>query len=123
MIFVWSWWGVTGDTVLNVMRGIRDSQDKNAESTERKNAVSAATKAADISEQMTLGKATVEKLEAIEDNGERVEAVGNINKPRTTATLVMNVNNVRVHAAKNNLRLYCIVALNASGVLNNGVMV
>ena len=81
VIFVWSWWGVTGDTVLNVMRGIRDSQDKNAESTEMKNAVSAAMKAADISEHMKLGKATVEKLEAIEYNCERVEAVGNITKP------------------------------------------
>ena len=65
----------------------------------------------------------MEKLEDIEDNGERVEAVGNINKPRTTATLVMNVNNVRVHAAKNNLRLYCIVALNASGVYSRTVAV
>ena len=122
MIFVWSWWGVTGDTVLNVMRGIRDSQDKNAESTERKNAVSAATKAADISEQMKLGKYTVEKLEAIEYNGERVEAVGNITKPRFVEMLVMHRRNVRVQTVKYIFRLDCIVMLDVSGVLNNGAV-
>ena len=36
------------------------------------------TEAAEISEQRTLGKGTVEKLEAIEDYGNRVEAVVNI---------------------------------------------
>ena len=50
------------------------------ESTEKNSAARAATKAAEISEEMMLGKATIEKLEAIEDNDKRVEAVTNIGR-------------------------------------------
>ena len=59
---------VTGDTVLNVMPGIRYAKDKMAESKENNRAKIEATKEADISKQMTLWEATVEKIEAIQDN-------------------------------------------------------
>ena len=83
----------------------------------------AVTKAADIAEQMTLRKDTVQKIDSIEDNGERVEAVEKLVKPRISAMLVMYVKTVRVQTAKENLRLDCTVALNASGFLKNGVVV
>ena len=58
--------GFTGETLLNVMRGIRDTKYKKEENIENDCATRAATKAADIAKQMTSGKATAEKLEAIE---------------------------------------------------------
>ena len=87
------------------------------ESTEKNSAARAATKAAEIAEEMMLGKATIEKLEAIEDNDKRVEAVGNITKPRMAAMLV------RVQTDKDTFRLDFIVALNSLGVLKNGAVV
>ena len=45
---------------------------------------------------MALGKATVEKIEAIEDDDVRVEAVGNLTKIRMSAMLVICRNTVRV---------------------------
>ena len=90
VIYVWyRGRGVTGDTVLNVMHGIIDAKDKKAESIEKKCKSIAATKVAEIANQITLGRATVEKLEAIENNDNRVEAVGNITKPIIDAMLVM----------------------------------
>ena len=83
----------------------------------------AATKAADISNQVTLGEATVKKFEANEDNNKRVEAVGKLTNPRMAEILVMYQNPVRVYTPKEILRLDCIVALNASGVLNNNTVV
>ena len=65
----------------------------------------------------------MKKLKDIEDNNKRVDAVGNITKPRMAAILVMYRNNVRVQTPKDILRLDCIVALNASGVLKNGTVV
>ena len=53
-----------------------------AESVENNCATREEKKAADIAKQTTLGKDTVEKLEAIEDNNKIVEAVGNLTKPR-----------------------------------------
>ena len=54
--------GVTEDTVMNVMHDIRDAKvQKRAEIIEKKQAGRSATKAADISENMKLGKSTVEK--------------------------------------------------------------
>ena len=64
---------------------------------------------------MTLEKATVEKLEAIEDNNKRVEAVENLAKPSMAEILVMCGNTFRVQTAKETLWLSCTVALNASG--------
>ena len=72
---------------------------------------------------MMLGKATVEKIEAIEDDDVRVEAVGNFTKLRMAAMLAMCRNTVRVQTDNKSLRLYCIVELNALGFLKNGVVV
>ena len=58
------------------------------------------TKSAYIANHMTLGKATVEKLEAIEDNGKRVEAVGNTTKLRMVGILVMFVKNLIMYTYK-----------------------
>ena len=52
---------------------------------------------------MTLGKATGEKLEAIEDNSKRVEAVVNITNPRMEDILVVYVNTGIVQTAKETL--------------------
>ena len=114
--------GVTGYTVMNVMHGIRNEKDKKEESTEKNRAARAVTKAAEIAEQMPLGKATVDKLEAIEDN-KKLEAVGNLTNPRMVEMLAMYRNTVKVQTAKEILQLDCIAALNASGVLKNGVVV
>ena len=78
------------------MSGIRYAKDKNAETTEKKRATRAATNPEEISKQMALGKATVEKIEAIEDDDVRVEAVGNLTKIRMSAMLVICRNTVRV---------------------------
>ena len=72
---------------------------------------------------MTLGKATVEKLKATKDNNKRVGDVGNITKPRMSEILVIYGKTFRVQTSKETLRLDCIVALNASGVLKNGAVV
>ena len=64
---------------------------------------------------MTLGKATVEKLEAIEDKEKNVEHVGNLTKPSMAKHLVMHGKPVRVQAPKDILRL----DWNASGVQTN----
>ena len=71
---------------------------------------------------MTLGRDTVEKIEAIEDD-EQVRDVGNLTKTRMAAMLDMYGKTVRVQTAKETLLLDCIVALNASGVLKNGAVV
>ena len=115
--------GFTGDTVLNMRRGIRDAKDKNTESTDNNGVTRALKKAADISKQMTLGKGTVDKLEAIKGNNKTLEDVGKLNKPRMEEILVVYGKTVRVHTAKDTLRLDCIVALNASGVIMNGAVV
>ena len=115
--------GVTGDTVLNVMRGIRDAKDKKAEITERNRVARSSTKAVDISKQMMLGKATVDKIEAIEDHNKIVEAVGKRTKPSMAEMLVMYGNNTRAQTAKETFQLDCIVAFNASGVPNNSAVV
>ena len=73
---------MTGYTVLNVMRGIRDSKYKELESIDNNCAERAATKAADIYMNTALGKYNLEKLEAIGDNNKRVEAVGKLTKPK-----------------------------------------
>ena len=73
---------MTGYTVLNVMRGIRDSKYKELESIDNNCAERAATKAADIYMNTALGKHNLEKLEAIGDNNKRVEAVGKLTKPK-----------------------------------------
>ena len=78
---------------------------------------------ADITKQMTLGKATVEKLEAIKDDDKIVEAVGNLTKTRMSAMLVVYRNTIIVQTSKETLRLDCIVTLNASGVLKSGAVV
>ena len=97
MIFFWSrGGGVTCDTVLNVVRVIRDANDKKTEITEQNRAARAAKKAADIANQMTLGKANVEKLEAIEDNNKRLEAVRKLTNPRMVAILVVYEKTIRV---------------------------
>ena len=56
---------VTGDTVLNVMRGTIDEIYIKAEITEKKRAMRVETKAEEIADQMMLGKATVYKLKDI----------------------------------------------------------
>ena len=83
----------------------------------------AVTRAADIVKQMTLGKATMEKLEAIEDNKKVLEAVRNLTKPRMAAIFVMYGKTFRIQTNKETLWLDCIVVLTSSGVLNNGVVV
>ena len=85
--------------------------------------VRAATKAAEIAKQMTLGKTAVEKLGDIEGDDKRVEAVENLANTRMAAISVMYVNTFRVHIAKENLQLDCIVVLNASDFLKNSAMV
>ena len=105
------------------MHVIRDAKCKKAESTENNRAARAAKKAADIAKQTTLGKATVEKIEAFEDDNGRVEDVVNITKPRMSEILVIYGKTFRVQTSKETLRLDCIVALNASGVLKNGAVV
>ena len=72
---------------------------------------------------MTLGKSTVEKLEDIEENGERLEAVVNLTKPNMAVMLLMYRNTVRAQTSKETLWLDFIVALNSSRVLNNGTLV
>ena len=64
------------------MHGIIDARDKNAGSFEMNCAVRATTKAAEIDEQMLLDKATVKKLETIEDDEKIVEAVGSSPRQR-----------------------------------------
>ena len=123
MIFVWSHRGVTSDTVLNAIRGIRDEKYKNAEITDNNRVLRAETEAADIAKQMTLGKATMDKLKAIDENNKIVEDVGNIIKPSIADILGMHGKNSRVHTYKENLRLDCIVMLNASRVPKNGAVV
>ena len=123
VIFVWSHRGVTSDTVLNAIRGIRDEKYKNAEITDNNRVSRAETEAADIAKQMTLGKATMDKLKAIDENNKIVEDVGNITKPSMAEMLVMYRNTFRVQTAKDNFRLGCIDELNASGVLKNGAVV
>ena len=115
--------GVTSDTVLNVMRGIGYGKDKNMEIAENNCVARSATKAADISKHMTLIKATVVKLEAIEDNNKRVESLGKLTQIIMAAILVMYGNTVIVQTHKDIFRLDYIVALNASGVLKNGTVV
>ena len=53
-----------------------------------------------FSNPMTLGKATVQKLEAIEENDKRVYAVVNLTKPRMVDILVLYENTVLVQTAK-----------------------
>ena len=72
---------------------------------------------------MTLGKATVENLKAIEDDDESVGAVGNLTKPRLLAMLVMYEKTVGFQTAKDILRLYYIVALNSLRDLNNSAVI
>ena len=115
--------GVTSDTVLNVMRGIGYGKDKNEEIAEKNCVARSETKAADISKHMTLIKDTVVKLEAIEDNNKRVEALGKLTQIIMAAILVMYGNTVIVQTHKDIFRLDYIVALNASGVLKNGTVV
>ena len=81
------------------------------------------TKAAYISKKATLEKATVEKLEAIEDDNKRVEAVGKPTKPRMAEILVMYGKTVRLHTPKGIFWLGCILLLNALGVIKNGTVV
>ena len=64
---------------------------------------------------MTLGKATVEKLEAIKDDDKIVEAVGNLTKTRMSAMLVVYRNTIIVHTPKENFRSDYIVTFNTSG--------
>ena len=115
--------GVTGDTVLNMMRGIRDEKYKKTESTDKNHTERAAAKAADIAEQMTLGEPTVDKLEAIEEDDERLESMGNITKPSMEEMLMMYGETFRVQTSKETFRLDYIVLLNASGFLNNSAVV
>ena len=68
--------GFNIDTLLNVMCGIRYAKYKKADSIDNKRAARAAKNSAEIAKQMKLGKATVEKLKAIEDNDDKLEAVG-----------------------------------------------
>ena len=81
------------------------------------------TKEAEISELMTLGRATVDKFEAIEDNDERVEAGVNLTDPRMAEMLLRYGNTVRVQTVKQTMRLDCIVTFNALGALNNCAVV
>ena len=83
----------------------------------------AASKAADIANQVTLGEATVKKFEASKDNNKRVEAVGKLTKSRMAAILVMYRNNFRLQTAKETLRLDCTVALNASGFYSQTLLI
>ena len=52
-----------------------------------------------IAKHMTLGKATVEKLEAVEDKYKRVAAVVNLTKTKIAAMMVTNVTTVRVQTS------------------------
>ena len=72
---------------------------------------------------MTLGKATVEKLEATNDNNERLYDVVNTTKPRMSSILVTQGQTVRDQTYKKNLWLDFIVALNALRVLKNSAVV
>ena len=115
--------GVTGSTVLNVLRGIRDANDKNAESIEKKHAARASKKVEEITKQMISGKATVDKLEAIEDADERVKAVVKLKNPSMATMLVMYGETFIVKTSKETLRLECIGTLNALGIRNKGAVV
>ena len=96
---------------------------KMAKSIENNRAARAEMKAANIAKQMTLGKDTVEKLDAIEYNNKIVEAVQKITKPRMAEMLMIYRKTVRVNTPKETFWLYCIVALNALGVLKNSAVV
>ena len=76
-----------------------DEKYKKVEIIEKKRAERALTKSAYISEQMTLGKATVDKLEAAEEDDERVEGVGKLTNTRMAEMLVIYRNTVRVQTA------------------------
>ena len=62
---------------------------KKAEIAENNRAEIAATNAADVSKQMTLGKSTANKLQDIEDNNKIVEVVRNLAKTRMAEIQVM----------------------------------
>ena len=70
-----------------MIHGIRYAKEKKEESKEKNCAAREDTKAADISRQTTLEKATVEKPEAVENKDKRVQTVGNITRPRMAAIL------------------------------------
>ena len=93
------------------------------ENRKENHAAKASTKAAEIANQMTLGKTTVEKIKAIHDDDKIVEAVGKITKPRMASILMMYGKTVRIQTSKETLRLDCIFALNALGVLKNDAVV
>ena len=81
------------------MRGNIYEKYKKAKIIEKKRAERAPTKSAYISEQMALGKATVDKLEAAEEDDERVEGVGKLTNTRMAEMLVIYRNTVRVQTA------------------------
>ena len=80
-------------------------------------------KAEDITKQMMLGKATVEKLEDIKEDANIVKTVGNLTKPRMASILVMYGNTVRVNTEKDTLRLDFIFTFNALRILKNSTVV
>ena len=123
VIFVLYQGGVTGDTVLNVIHGNRDAKDKKALNYREEVCGKTAMKAADIFDQMTLGKVNVEELEDIEDADKRMGGVGNLTKPSMAEMLVMYRKTLRFQAAKETLWLDLIVPLNALGDLKNGAVV
>ena len=64
---------------------------------------------------MTLGKSAVYKLEVIEENNERLEAVEKFTNTRMSGMLVMYINNVIMRTSMEILWLVFIVALKISG--------
>ena len=52
-----------------------------------------------------------------------MEAVGKLTEPRMAAIFVMYGKTFQLKIAKDALQLDCIIALNALGVLKNGVVV
>ena len=65
----------------------------------------------------------MDKINAIYYNTKIVEDVQKITNPSMAEMLVIYRKTVRVNKSKETFRLYCIVALNALGVLKNSVVV
>ena len=80
-------------------------------------------KVAEIANQMTLGKATVEKLDDIGDDHNIFDAVAKLTKPTMTAVLVMYIKNFMFQTSRETLVLIFIVMLNASGFHKKGAVV
>ena len=115
--------GVIGDTVLNVVCGIRYEKDKKGGKYREEACGKSRDEGGRGCRADNGGVSYCGKLETIEDDYKKVEDVGKITKPRMEVMILMYRKTVKVQTAKDTLWLDCIVDVNASGFLNKGVVV